>query len=80
MEFNSDFYSNRLLRIYDIIGDPARGILPLLPVSRSHFYAFVKAGIYPQPVKLGLRSVTWRASDIFNLIASLTGKAQGERK
>ena len=46
-------------------------VLAKYPVSRSHWLAGVKAGRYPAPVRLSVRSVAWRASDILSLIDSL---------
>ena len=43
------------LRIGDIIGDRRRGTAGVLPVSRTEFYAGVKEGLYPAPIKLGPR-------------------------
>ena len=57
-------------RLHHVIGDPKRGIPPVIPESRSSFLAKVKAGIYPQPVKLGGCTV-WRVEDIRALIQSL---------
>ena len=56
------------LRLHQIVGDSRRGIAPLFPVSRSTFWAKVKAGDYPQPVKLGPRTTAWRAEDVRALI------------
>jgi prophage regulatory protein len=39
-------------------------------LSRSTIYAMLKAGTFPQSVKLGLRSVGWYESDIQDWIAS----------
>jgi len=39
-----------------------------IPVSRSSWWAGVRNGIYPQPVKLGPRITAWRAEDIRHLI------------
>lgn len=52
-----------LLRLATIIGPSG-----LIPVSRSTWWAGVKSGRYPAPVKLGARAVAWRASDIASLI------------
>ena len=46
-------------------------VLFLFPVSRSSWYAGIKSGIYPKPVKLGPRSVAWRHSDIVRLLSEL---------
>ncbi|OZB35360.1 MAG: AlpA family transcriptional regulator [Halothiobacillus sp. 15-55-196] len=32
--------------------------------SRSSIYLWVSAGIFPQPVKLGVRAVGWRRSEV----------------
>lgn len=39
-----------------------------IPVSRSTWYAGIKSGRYPKPIKLGARAVAWRASDIAELV------------
>ncbi len=39
-----------------------------IPVSRSTWWAGVKTGRYPAPVKLGPRITAWRVSDIRKLI------------
>ena len=38
-------------------------VLALVPVSRSHWWAGVKDGRYPKPIKLSARVTVWRASD-----------------
>lgn len=57
------------LRLHQIIGRPARdgrpAIQPLIPVSRSTWWAGVKSGRYPQPTRtLGERITAWRVEDI----------------
>lgn len=59
------------LRLSQIIGnrkaDPP--IPPLIPVCRSTWWAGVKSGRYPQPVRsLGRRITAWKVEDIRNLI------------
>lgn len=41
-----------------------------LPISRSSWWAGVRSGRYPQPVKLGPRITAWRCEDIRSLISS----------
>ena len=53
--------TDRLLRIKQII--PA-----ILPVSKAHFWAGVKDGRYPAPVKISERVTAWRASDIYAIV------------
>ncbi len=43
-------------------------VLSVVPVSRSAWWAGVKSGRYPQPVKLGPRTTVWRISDLRALI------------
>jgi predicted DNA-binding transcriptional regulator AlpA len=43
-------------------------VLELIPVSKSTWWAGVKAGRYPAGVKLSSRTTAWRASDIRRLI------------
>ena len=67
------------LRLAQIVGTPAdpkrkRPAVPgLFPVSRSTWWAGVRDGRYPQPVKLGERCTAWRVEDIRALIEA-TGK------
>jgi len=58
------------LRLPQIVGDTkAQPPVPaLIPVSRSTWWAGVKSGRYPQPVKLGPRITAWRVEDIRRLI------------
>lgn len=56
------------LRLTQIIGDERRGISALIPVSRSAWWAGVKSGRFPKPVKLGPRTTAWRVEDIRRLI------------
>lgn len=57
------------LRLKDIIGDRKAGIPPLIPVSKSTWWAGVKSGRYPSPTRaLGSRITAWDAADIRGLI------------
>ena len=42
-------------------------VLRLIPVSASTWWAGVKSGRYPQPIKLGARITAWRIEDILAL-------------
>ena len=44
-------------------------ILQVFPVGRSTFWAKVKTGEYPQPIKLGANTTAWRVEEIRALIA-----------
>jgi prophage regulatory protein len=39
-----------------------------IPVSKSTWWAGVKSGQFPEPVKLGPRTTAWRVEDIRSLI------------
>lgn len=55
--------NEKLLRLPEII----RPYGPI-PVARSTWWAGIKSGRYPKPIKLGARAVAWRASDIAELV------------
>ena len=59
-------------RLYQIIGHKKRGISPLLPVSASTWWAGVKSGRFPKPIKLGERITVWRSDEIHDLLRGLT--------
>lgn len=52
-------------------------ILRHIPVGRSTWWARVKSGEYPQPVRLGPQTTAWRAEDIRALIAKIGGSGVG---
>jgi predicted DNA-binding transcriptional regulator AlpA len=59
------------LRIRQIVGDPKANppIPPIIPVSRSAFWAGVRQGRYPQPTRaLGPRITAWTVQSIRDLI------------
>lgn len=60
-----------LLRISQICGDRKRGIPPIVPVSRSTWWAGVASGRFPAPVRLGSKLTFWRAADIRALLEKL---------
>lgn len=59
------------LRLSQIIGNENHP--PIIPVSRSSWWAGVKSGKFPKPVKLGKRTTAWRVEDILDLISSMGG-------
>jgi predicted DNA-binding transcriptional regulator AlpA len=65
----------RFLRLKQIIGTPKdRG---RVPVSASTWWAGVRSGRFPQPIKLGPRTTVWRESDIEAMGARDTNKEEG---
>jgi predicted DNA-binding transcriptional regulator AlpA len=58
---NSDHLSQeRLLRL--------KGVLDIIPISKTAWHAGVKDGRFPKPVRLGPRTVAWKMSEIQALI------------
>lgn len=57
------FPATGLVRLADILAPVGP-----IPISRSSWWAGVRAGMYPKPVKLGPRITAWRAEDVHQLI------------
>jgi prophage regulatory protein len=68
---NEDLAGETLLRLPQIIGDSARGIPAIIPLSRSTFLKMVKDGRAPQPIRFGQRNTCWRLSSIRTWIQDL---------
>lgn len=54
-------------------------VLELTGLSRSGLYIAIKNQVFPKPVKIGLRAVAWKLSDIQNWIDGRS-YVQGESK
>ena len=52
-----------LLRLPQVVGPKG-----LLPISRSAFYAGIKDGRFPRPIRLGPRTSAWSKSAIIAII------------
>lgn len=48
-------------------------IIRLIPIGKSSWWKGVRAGRYPQPVKLGPKTTAWRVEDVRALIEQLSG-------
>lgn len=48
-----------------------KDVLRLIPVGKSTWWAGVKSGRYPKPVKLGPRMTAWRVEDIKQFIETM---------
>ncbi len=59
------------VRLSQIVGNPKADppIPPIIPVSKSTWWAGVKSGLYPRPVKLGARVTVWHIEDIREFIS-----------
>lgn len=69
------------LRLPQIIGNPKASppIPPIIPVSKSTWWAGVKSGRYPQPVKLGPRVTAWTVESVYALIERLAQADKPQR-
>jgi prophage regulatory protein len=63
-QHSSDTDDLRLLRLPEV--------LRIVPVGRATWWAKVRTGEYPQPIRLGPRTVAWRLTDIRKLIETGT--------
>lgn len=61
------------VRLPQIVGDPNADppIPPIIPVCKATWWAGVKNGRFPKPVKLGPRITVWRVEDIRAFCTSL---------
>lgn len=57
------------LRLNQILGTGQHAAAPIIPVGKSTWWAGVRSGRFPKPIKLGLRITAWRVEDIRALIA-----------
>lgn len=68
------------LRLPQIIGN-RRAVPPipaLLPIGKSTWWAGVRNGRYPKPVKLGPRITAWRVEDVLALIKQESSRGRGK--
>lgn len=62
--------TDRLLRLPDV--------LARIPISRSRWYAGVKSGEYPAPIKISANISAWRSEDIDALLQKLCARCPDE--
>ncbi len=65
-----DLQIEEFLRLNQIVG--SKTTPAIIPISKSSWWAGVKEGRFPQPVKLGKRTTVWRMSDIRLLIEEVS--------
>ena len=66
-----DLPNTGFLRLSQIIGNPRANppIPAIIPVSKSTWWAGIKTGRFPQPIRtLGRRITAWRVEDIQKLV------------
>lgn len=59
------------VRLSQIVGNPKADppIPPIIPVCKSTWWAGVRSGIYPRPIKLSPRVTVWNIEDIREIIS-----------
>ncbi|MFN5351977.1 MAG: helix-turn-helix transcriptional regulator [Alphaproteobacteria bacterium] len=53
-------------------------VLTLIPISKSSWWAGVKSGKYPKPIKISNRTTAWKNIDIFSLIEKLSNGGKND--
>lgn len=64
--------SKGFARLWQVIGDPSRNALPVIPVSKAEWFRGVSAGTFPKPIKLSPRVTVWKAEEIWDLYEKLS--------
>ncbi len=54
-------------------------VLNVIPIGKSTWWAGVKEGRFPAPIKIGARTSMWRVEDIHALIAELSEHHEGRK-
>ena len=72
----TDIYEIGFLRLNQIIGDNTSNpsIPALIPIGKFTWWAGVKSGRFPQPIKFGPRMTVWRVEDIKAFIEKISSK------
>ena len=52
-------------------------VLGLIPVGKSTWWAGIREGRYPAPVRISRHRVAWRAGDILSLVERLGAEGEG---
>ena len=81
MAISTSLPNKGFLRIKQIVGN-SKATPPqpaIIPVCAATWWAGVKTGRFPAPVKLGPRTTAWRSEDIQALITKL-GKEGGNHE
>lgn len=63
------------LRVSEIANNRRTGAPGIIPVSAATWWAWVKAGKAPLPIKLSAGCTVWRAADVYAFAESLAGGA-----
>lgn len=66
--------AKHFLRLSHIVGNPKAvpPITPIIPVSKSTWWNWVKSGKAPAPIKIGPNTTVWKSGDIFQFLDDLS--------
>ena len=62
-----------IVRLDQLVNNPKKGTLGIIPICRTTWLKNQKAGIFPSPVKLSERTVGYKVEDIRALIEKMNG-------
>ena len=63
--------SEGYVRISQIVNNPKKGTVGVIPVSAPTWWNGVRSGKYPKSVKLGPRTTVWKVEDIRALMKEM---------
>lgn len=73
---SSEVIASRVyLRVSEIANNRRTGEAGMLPVSAATWWAWVKAGKAPQPIRLSAGVTVWRYADVVSFAESLAERA-----
>ncbi len=52
------------VRVSQLLGCRRRGLVPILPISRSGLYAWIRQGRWPAPIRIGPKVIAWPAAQV----------------
>lgn len=67
--------SRTYLRVSEIANNRRTRTPGIVPISAATWWAWVKAGKAPQPIRLSAGVTVWRAADVLAFAESLAGDA-----
>lgn len=69
------------LRLPQILGNPKAcpPTPPIIPVKRSTWWAGVRTGRFPRPIRLGSRCTMWKVEDIRRLVVEIGQSNEAEQ-
>lgn len=78
MQIDNTLPESGYVRIWQILGNPKAKppIPPLIPVSKSTWWLWVKTGRVSKPVKFGIKIAAWPVAEIKALMESFNSDSK----